>query len=57
MYHLKAHIISNKLVSKVFAQKKGGGGGGGGGGSYDTQICVRFRWFLVESPLKMMMLR
>ena len=24
-YHLKAHTISNKLVSKVFAQKKGGG--------------------------------
>ena len=22
-YHLKAHTISNKLVSKVFAQKKG----------------------------------
>ena len=31
MYHLKAHTISNKLVSKVSAQKKGGGGGGGGG--------------------------
>ena len=29
-YHLKAHTISNKLVSKVFAQKNGGGGGGGG---------------------------
>ena len=23
-YHFKAHTISNKLVSKVFAQKKGG---------------------------------
>ena len=23
-YHLKAHTISNKLVSKVSAQKKGG---------------------------------
>ena len=26
-YHLKAHTISNKLVSKVSAEKKGGGGG------------------------------
>ena len=24
-YHLKAHAISNKLVSKVSTQKKGGG--------------------------------
>ena len=24
IYHFKAHTISNKLVSKVFAQKKGG---------------------------------
>ena len=23
IYHLKAHTISNKLVSKLFAQKKG----------------------------------
>ena len=28
IYHLKAHTISNKLVSKVSAQNKGGGGGG-----------------------------
>ena len=40
-YHLKAHTISNKLVSKVFAQKKRGGGGGGG--SYDSSnMCSNF---------------
>ena len=43
-YHLKAHTISNKLVSKVSAQKKGRGGGGGG--SYDSYKYVfKFRWF------------
>ena len=43
-YHLKAHTISNKLVSKVFAQKKGGK-------SYDNsnivQISVKYLWFQV----------
>ena len=35
------HTISNKLVSKVFAQKKGGK-------SYDSYKYVfRFRWFQV----------
>ena len=42
-YHLKAHTISNKLVSKVSAQKKGGGGGGGG--SYDSLKCVQISVF------------
>ena len=41
-YHLKAHTVSNKLVIKVSAQKKGGGGGGGG--SYDSYKYVfKFR--------------
>ena len=40
-YHLKAHTISNKLVSKVFAQKKGEK-------SYDSYKYVfKFRWFQV----------
>ena len=39
MYHLKAHTISNKLVSKVSAQKKGEK-------SYDSYKYVfKFRWF------------
>ena len=43
-YHLKAHKISNKLVSKVSAQKKGGK-------SYDSYKYVfKFRRFQVESP-------
>ena len=33
-YHLKAHTLSNKLVSKVFAQKKGGE-------VLTAQICVQ----------------
>ena len=33
-YHLKAHTISNKMVSKVSAQKKGGG-------LWQLQICVQ----------------
>ena len=33
-YHLKAHTISNKMVSKVSAQKKGGK-------SYDCYKCVQ----------------
>ena len=38
-YHLKAHTISNKLVSKVFAQKKGGE-------SYDSSnMCSNFGGF------------
>ena len=38
-YHLKAHTISNKLVSKVSAQKKGEK-------SYDSYKYVfKFRWF------------
>ena len=40
-YHLKAHTISNKLVSKVFAQKKGGE-------SYDSyKYEFKFQWFQV----------
>ena len=36
MYHFKAHTISNKLVSKVSAQKKGGK-------SYDSSnMCSNF---------------
>ena len=39
--HFKAHTISNKLVSKVFAQKQGGK-------SYDSYKYVfQFRWFQV----------
>ena len=57
-YHLKAHTISNMLVSKVFVQKEGGGGGGGGGGSYDSYKYVfksykyvfKFRLFQVSGP-------
>ena len=42
--HLKAHTISNKLVSKVSAQKKGEK-------SYDRyKYVVKFRKFQVESP-------
>ena len=38
-YHFKAHTISNKLVSKVFAQKKGGKG-------YDSSnMCSDFGGF------------
>ena len=45
-YHLKTHTISKKVVSKVFAQKKGGE-------SYDSYKYVfKFRWFLVASSLK-----
>ena len=41
---LKAHTISNKLVSKVFAQKKGKI-------SYDSYKYVfKFWWFQVPSP-------
>ena len=44
-YHLKAHTISNKLVSKVFALKNGKK-------SYDSYKYVfKFRWFQVQSPL------
>ena len=40
-YHLKAHTISNKLVSKVSAQKKGKK-------SYDSyKYVLKFRWFPV----------
>ena len=43
-YHLKAHTISNKLISKVFAQK-------GVEKSYDSYKYVfKFRWFQVASP-------
>ena len=46
-YHLKAHTISNKLVSEVFAQKKGET-------SYDSYKYVfRFRWFQVGPTLNM----
>ena len=46
IYHFKAHTISNKLVSKVFAQKKGRE-------SYDSYKYVfQFRWFQVQYPLK-----
>ena len=37
IYHFKAHTISNKLVSKVFAQKKGGE-------SYDSYKYVFKFW-------------
>ena len=37
IYHFKAHTISNKLVSKVFAQKKGGK-------SYDSYKYVLQFW-------------
>ena len=41
-YHLKAHTISNKLITKVSAQKKGE--------SYDSyKYLFRFRWFQVGS--------
>ena len=41
----KAHTISNKLVPKVSAQKKGGK-------SYDSYKYVfKFRWFQALSPL------
>ena len=47
IYHFKAHTISNKLVSKVFVQKKGEK-------SYDSyKYVLQFRWFQVGSPLKM----
>ena len=43
IYHFKAHTISNKLVSKVFAQKKGKK-------SYASyKYVLQFRWFQVES--------
>ena len=43
IYHFKAHTISNKLVSKVFAQKKGEK-------SYDSyKYVLQFRWFQVRS--------
>ena len=46
IYHFKAHTISNKLVSKVFAQKKGKK-------SYNSSKYVfNFWWFQVSSPLK-----
>ena len=45
MYHFKAHTISNKLVSKVFAQKKGGK-------SYAaTNMCYNFVGFRSSPPL------
>ncbi len=44
-YHLKAHTISHKLVSKVFAQKKGGK-------SYDSSnMCSNFGQILVVSDV------
>ena len=44
MYHLKAHTISNKLVLKVFALKKGGK-------SYDSyKYLLKFRWFRYPPP-------
>ena len=43
----EAHTRSNKLVSKVSAQKKGEK-------SYDSYKYVfKFRWFQVESPLNL----
>ena len=45
IYHFKAHTISNKLVSKISAQKKGKK-------VMTAQICVTFFWFQVQSPLK-----
>ena len=51
IYHFKAHTISNKLVSKVFAQKKGEK-------SYDSYKYVfQFRRFQVKSPLSYMVLQ
>ena len=47
IYHFKAHTISNKLISKIFAQKKGEK-------SYDSYKYVfKFRWFQVSSTLKL----
>ena len=47
---LKAHTISNKLVSKVFAQKKRGE-------SYDSYKYVfKFRWFQVYTKQKTYMI-
>ena len=44
-YHLKAHTISNKLVSNIFAQKKGGK-------SYDSSnMCSNFGQILVVSDV------
>ena len=45
--HLKAHTISNKLVSKISAQKKGRK-------SYDSYNVFKFQRFEVESPLNFM---
>ena len=47
----KAHTISNKLVSKVFAQKKGGGGGGGGEVMTATNMCSNFGGIRCRPPL------
>ena len=45
-YHLKAHTISNKLVSKVFAQKKGGKV------MTATNMCSDFGSFRYSPPRK-----
>ena len=45
-YHLKAHTISSKLVSKVFAQKKQGKK------NLTAQMCSNFGGFRDRSPLK-----
>ncbi len=45
--HIIAHTISNKLVSKVFAQKKGGGE------SYDSyKFCSDFGGFTCVPRLR-----
>ena len=49
-HHLKAHTISNKLVIKVSAQKKGGGGGGRGGVMTATNVCSNFGGFRYGPP-------
>ena len=50
-YHLKAHTLSNKLVSIVFAQKKGGT-------SYDSSnMCSDFGRFRSGPPLNLSSLR
>ena len=41
-FYIIPHTISNKLVSKEIAQKKGGLGGGGGEVMTATNICSHF---------------